>query len=59
MKASEPLTLSNALKQDRLPEFIKQAESRMKELGWLYPEAKEVQAAIDTAAKTPRPADQT
>jgi len=53
------LTLSDALKTGRLPEFIKQAEARIAELGANHPEAKEVQRLIDTAAKTPRPADQT
>ena len=58
MKA-ESLTLSEAIKTNRLPEFIKQAESRLAELGAKHPEAKEVQRLIDVAAKTPRPADQT
>ena len=58
MKSPE-LTLSDALKQDRLPEFIKQAEIRLTELGATHPEAKEVQALIDKAARTPRPEDQT
>lgn len=53
------LTLSEAIKTDRLPEFIKQAEARLKELGADHPEAKDVQRLIETAAKTPRPADQT
>lgn len=53
------LTLSDALKQNRLPEFIKQAEARLAELGASHPEAKEVQRLIDKASKTPRPADQT
>lgn len=56
---TEALTLSDALKTNRLPEFIKQAEARLAELGAKHPEAKEVQRLIDTAAKTPRPADQT
>ena len=56
---TELLTLSDALKTNRLPEFIKQAEARLKELGATHPEAKEVQALIDKAARTPRQADQT
>lgn len=59
MKASEPLTLSDALKQGRLPEFIKQAEARLKELGAEHPEARAVDAALKTAIKTARSADQT
>ena len=59
MTSAEPLTLSAAIKQNRLPEFIKQAEARIKELGFDHPEAKAVQRQIDKAAKTPRPADQT
>lgn len=48
------ITLSEALKTNRLPEFIKQAEDRLKELGATHPEAKEVQALIDKAARTPQ-----
>lgn len=59
MKNTDELTLSEALKTNRLPEFIRQAEIRIKELGATHPEAREVQALIDKAAKTPRPADQT
>lgn len=59
MKNTDELTLSEALKANRLPEFIKQAEARIKELGWQHPEAQAVQDAINAAARTPRPADQT
>lgn len=53
------LTLSDALKQNRLPEFIKQAEARLKELGFNHPDAREVDAALKTAIRTERSADQT
>ena len=59
MKPYEEISLSEAIKTNRLPEFIKQAEARLKELGAEHPEAKAVQRLIDTAARTPRPADQT
>lgn len=55
----ENLTLSQALKSNRLPEFIKQAEARLKELGFDHPDAREVDAALKTAIKTERSADQT
>jgi hypothetical protein len=56
---TELLTLAEAIKTNRLPEFIKQAENRIAELGASHPDAKEVQKLIDTAARTPRPADET
>lgn len=53
------LTLSDAIKQNRLPEFIKQAEERLAELGYDHPEAKAVNAALSKAIRTERSADQT
>ncbi len=52
MKSSDPLTLSAAIAQKRLPEFIKQAEARLKELGASHPEAAKVEALIAKAART-------
>lgn len=43
------LTLSQALKQNRLPEFIRQAEARLKELGADHPDAREVDASLKKA----------
>lgn len=54
-----PLTLSDALKTNRLPEFIKQAEARLKELGATHPEAKAVEAALSKAIRTERSENQT
>ncbi len=56
---NELLTLSDAIKQNRLPEFIKQAEARLKELGAEHPDAREVDAALKTAIRTERSTDQT
>lgn len=46
------ITLSDAIKQNRLPEFIKQAEERLKELGATHPEAKAVESSLSKAIKT-------
>ena len=59
MKKAEPLTLSEALKTNRLPEFIKQAEARLKELGAEHPEARKVDAALKTAIRTAQSKGQT
>lgn len=56
---TEQLSLSEAIKTNRLPEFIKQAESRLKELGAQHPQAKAVEAALATAIKTERSEGQT
>lgn len=56
---SKPLTLSDAIKQNRLPEFIKQAEARLKELGATHPEAKAVEAALSSAIRTEQSKGQT
>lgn len=58
MKTAE-LTLSEALRTKRLPEFIKLAEARLKELGAEHPDAGAVDAALKTAIKTARSVDQT
>jgi len=53
------LTLSDAIKQNRLPEFIKQAEARLKELGAEHPEARAVNAALKSAIKNVQSKGQT
>lgn len=53
------LTLSDAIKSNRLPEFIKQAEARLKELGATHPETKAVEAALSKAIKTEQSKGQT
>lgn len=59
MTKTDQLTLSEATKTNRLPEFIKQAEARLKELGAEHPEAKAVEAALTKAIRTPLSTDQT
>jgi hypothetical protein len=56
---NEPLTLSQAIKQNRLPEFIKQAEEWLAKEGLEHPDARHVEAALQTAIKTKLPADRT
>jgi hypothetical protein len=59
MKPYEGISLSEAIKQNRLPEFIRQAEERLKELGAEHPEAARLDAALTKAIKTKRSEDQT
>ena len=59
MTTKADLTLSDALKQNRLPEFIKQADARLKELGATHPETKAVEAALANAIRTSRSEGQT
>lgn len=59
MTKTDQLSLSEALKTNRLPEFIKQAEARLKELGAEHPDSRTVDAALKAAIKTVRSADQT
>lgn len=59
MMASKALTLSDAIKQKRLPEFIEQAERRLAELGAKHPEAKALESALAVAIKTERSEDRT
>jgi hypothetical protein len=59
LKPYDGVSLSDAIRQNRLPEFIKQAEARLKELGATHPDAREVEAALKTAIRTQRSEGQT
>lgn len=56
---SQDLTLSEAIKTNRLPEFIEQAEKRLAEIGGTHPEAKAVEAALAKAIRTEQSEDRT
>lgn len=58
-KPYDGISLADAIKANRLPEFIKQAEERLKELGAEHPDSREVDAALKTAIRTAQSKGQT
>jgi hypothetical protein len=59
MKPYEGISLDDAIKAGRLDQFIRDAEKRLKELGFDHPEAHQVEAALKTAIKRKQSTGQT
>ena len=53
------LTLSDALREGRLEEFVEAAERRADELGFVPPDERDFDEALEAIVKKPRPEDRT